>query len=73
MAKKIQHVWVIEIGQSSLKALRCHLEGDEVVADTFDFIEYPKILSQPAAHLEALIKDVLGQFLSRTGLTVNTR
>ena len=73
MAKKIQHVWGIEIGQSSLKALRCHLEGDEVVADTFDFIEYPKILSQPEAEPEALIKDALGQFLSRNDLTGTTR
>lgn len=73
MAKKIQHVWGIEIGQSSLKALRCHLEGDDVVADTFDFIEYPKILSQPEAEPEALIKDALGQFLSRNDLTGATR
>lgn len=73
MAKKIQHVWGIEIGQSSLKALRCHLEGDQVVADTFDFIEYPKILSQPDAEPEALINDALGQFLSRNDLTGTTR
>jgi type IV pilus assembly protein PilM len=73
MAKKIQHVWGIEIGQSSLKALRCHLEGDQVVADTFDFIEYPKILSQPDAEPEALIKDALGQFLSRNDLAGATR
>ncbi|MBU6386361.1 MAG: pilus assembly protein PilM [Planctomycetes bacterium] len=73
MAKKIQHVWGIEIGQSSLKALRCHLEGDQVVADTFDFIEYPKILSQPDAEPEALIHDALGQFLSRNDLTGTTR
>ena len=73
MAKKIQHVWGIEIGQSSLKALRCHLDGDQVVADTFDFIEYPKILSQPDAEPEALINDALGQFLSRNDLTGTTR
>ncbi len=73
MAKKIQHVWGIEIGQSSLKALRCHLDGDQVVADTFDYIEYPKILSQPDAEPEALINDALGQFLSRNDLTGSTR
>ena len=39
---KAQHVWGIEIGQSSLKALRCHLEGSQVVTDAFDYIEYPK-------------------------------
>ena len=42
-------VWGIEIGQSALKALRCTLKDGEVIADAFDFIEYPKILSQPEA------------------------
>ena len=65
MAKKIQHVWGLEIGQSALKGLRCHVEGDQVVADTFDFVEYPKILSQPEAEPEMLIADALQQFLSR--------
>lgn len=68
MAKKLQHVWGIEIGQSSLKALRCHLEGDQIVTDTFDFVEYPKILSQPEAEPEALVSDALEQFISRNDL-----
>ena len=68
MAKKLQHVWGIEIGQSSLKALRCHMEGDQVVADTFDFVEYPKILSQPEAEPEALVSDAMQQFISRNDL-----
>jgi type IV pilus assembly protein PilM len=73
MAKKIQHVWGIEIGQSSLKALRCHAEGDQVVADTFDYVEYPKILSQPEAEPEALVADALSQFLSRNDLKGATK
>jgi type IV pilus assembly protein PilM len=73
MAKKIQHVWGIEIGQSSLKALRCHTEGDQVVADTFDYVEYPKILSQPEAEPEALVADALSQFLSRNDLKGATK
>ena len=62
---KAQNVWGIEIGQSSLKALRCHLEGSQVVTDAFDYIEYPKILSQPEAEPEKLIAEALEQFLSR--------
>ncbi|XZE51921.1 type IV pilus assembly protein PilM [Planctomycetaceae bacterium SH139] len=58
-------VWGIEIGQSALKALRCRVEGDEVVADAFDFIEYPKILSQPEAEPEVLIREALEKFLER--------
>jgi len=68
MAKKLNHVWGMEIGQSSLKALRCHLEGGAVVADMFDFVEYPKILSQPEAEPEKLIADAIEQFISRNDL-----
>ncbi len=38
---KATSVWGIEIGQSALKALRCRLDGDQVVAEAFDYIEYP--------------------------------
>ncbi len=68
MAKKIQHVWGLEIGQSALKGLRCHLDGDKIVTDTFDFVEYPKILSQPEAEPELLIADAMQQFMSRNDL-----
>ncbi|MCC9601411.1 type IV pilus assembly protein PilM [Stieleria sp. JC731] len=62
---KSSSVWGIEIGQSALKALRCSLVNDEVVADAFDFIEYPKILSQPEADPEELIADALNQLIER--------
>jgi len=68
MAKKIQHVWGMEIGQSALKGLRCHLDGDKIITDTFDFVEYPKILSQPEAEPELLIADAMQQFMSRNDL-----
>ena len=60
---KSNSVWGIEIGQSALKALRCSLVDDEVVADAFDYIEYPKILSQPEAVPEELIADAINQFI----------
>jgi len=65
---KTMGVWGIDIGQCALKALRCHLEGDVVVADAFDFIEYPKVLSQPDANPPELIKEALQLFLSRNEL-----
>jgi type IV pilus assembly protein PilM len=58
-------VWGIEIGQSALKALRCSLVSGEVVADAFDYIEYPKILSQPEADPEELIAEAMQQLLQR--------
>ncbi|HEX3999970.1 MAG TPA: type IV pilus assembly protein PilM [Pirellulales bacterium] len=64
---KSNAVWGIDIGQCAVKALRCvpHDEPGKIVADAFDFIEYPKILSQPEADPVELVRDALKQFLSR--------
>ena len=62
---KSNSVWGIEIGQSALKALRCSLDGGEIVADAFDYVEYPKILSQPEADPEQLVADAMAQLLER--------
>ncbi len=63
-------VWGIDIGQCSLKALRCRAGDtpDTVIADAFDFIEYPKILSQPDAEPAELISEALKLFLSRNSV-----
>jgi len=62
-------VWGIDIGQCALKAVRCRsLEDGRAVADAFDYVEYPKILSQPEADPAALIHDALQQFLSRNSV-----
>ncbi len=64
---KSNAIWGIDIGQCALKALRC-VPGDEpdkITADAFDFIEYPKILSQPEADPVELVRDAIAQFLSR--------
>jgi type IV pilus assembly protein PilM len=62
-----QGVWGIDIGQCALKALRCVPSEDpkKVTAEAFDYIEYPKILSQPEANPDELIADAIQQFLSR--------
>src|SRR5271165_271110 len=64
---KIQAVWAIEIGQAALKALKLVAgpNPDEVVAEAFDFIEYPKILSQPDADTEELVREALATFTDR--------
>lgn len=61
-------VWGIEIGQSALKALRCSLSGDQVVAEAFDYIEYPKILSQPDSDPETMVREALDTFVKRNDL-----
>lgn len=67
MAKNVG-VWGIDIGQCALKAMRCTMEDGQVVADAFDYIEYPKILTQPEANPEELIQEAMEQFLSRNTL-----
>ena len=64
---KSDAVWGIDVGQCALKALRCraHDDGKRLVAEAFDFIEYPKILSQPDADPAELVGDAIEQFLSR--------
>ena len=65
-------VWGIDIGQCALKALQCRphkKDPNQIVVDSFDYIEYPKILSQPEADPEELIREALQQFLERNDLT----
>ena len=67
---RIEAVWGIDIGNCSLKALRCRLaeEPGQVIADAFDYIEYPQILTQPGAEPGQLVGEALQQFLSRNDL-----
>ena len=64
---KTNAVWGIDIGQCALKALRCTLgaDGSSIVADKYDIVEYPKILSATDADPEELVADAIQQFLSR--------
>jgi type IV pilus assembly protein PilM len=61
-------VWGIDIGQCALKALRCRpheKEENRLVVEAFDYIEYPKILTQPEANRDELIREALQTFVSR--------
>lgn len=62
--------WGIEIGQAGLKAIKLRYAeaADQVVAVAFDYIPHPKILSQPDAIPEELIRDALKTFLSRNSV-----
>ncbi|MEM7455270.1 MAG: type IV pilus assembly protein PilM [Planctomycetota bacterium] len=64
---KSKAVWGIDIGQCALKALKCVVsdDGETVVAEKYDFIEYPKILSSADADPEELVQSALEEFLSR--------
>jgi type IV pilus assembly protein PilM len=69
---KSNAVWGIDIGQCALKALRCrpHEKDDHrIVVEAFDYIEYSKILTQPEANREELIREALQQFVSRNDVS----
>jgi type IV pilus assembly protein PilM len=61
-------VWGIDLGQCALKALRVEAQGDDIVATAFDYVEHPKILSQPDADPDQLTREALEKFLSRNSL-----
>ncbi len=68
MAAHVPGVWGIDLGQCALKAIRLEMKEGQVVATAFDYIEHPKILSQPDADPDQLTREALEQFLSRNSL-----
>jgi type IV pilus assembly protein PilM len=60
-----QGVWGIDVGQSALKALRLEVIDGVLTATAFDYVEHPKILSQPDADPDQLTREALEKFLSR--------
>src|SRR5262245_6178321 len=68
MAKKPVGVWGIDLGQCGLKAIRLEEIEAGVVATAFDYVEHPKILSQPDADPDQLTREALEKFLSHNNL-----
>ena len=67
MAAETQAAWGIEIGQAGLKAIKLRYAeaAQQVVAVAFDYVPHPKLLSQPDAVPDELIRQALDTFLSR--------
>src|SRR5579859_705085 len=65
-------VWGIDLGQCALKAVRLQEVEGELTATAFDYVEYPKILSQPDADPDQLTREALQKFLSRNTLRGDT-
>jgi type IV pilus assembly protein PilM len=71
MAVKPKGVWGIDIGQCALKALRLEMIDDKPTATAFDYVEHTKILSQPDADPDTLIREALEKFLSRNEIKLD--
>lgn len=68
---KSDAVWGIDVGQCALKALRCRRhekDTNRIVVEAFDYIEYPKLLSQQDADREELVQQALETFLERNDI-----
>src|SRR5437868_11072167 len=68
MANQQAGVWGIDLGQCALKALRLEVIDGQVTATAFDYVEHPKILSQPDADPDQLTREALEKFLARNSL-----
>jgi type IV pilus assembly protein PilM len=68
MAVRQPGAWGIDIGQCALKALRMEIIQGVATATAFDYVEHPKILSQPDADPDLLTREALEKFLSRNSL-----
>ncbi|MFM7205660.1 MAG: type IV pilus assembly protein PilM [Planctomycetaceae bacterium] len=65
------YAWGIDIGKCGLKALRCQISPTDprkLIADAFEYIEYPMMLSQPEADPVELVRAAIEEFLSRHSL-----
>ena len=65
------YTWGIDIGKCALKALRCRLspaDPRKLVAEAFDYVEYPMLLSQPEADGTELVRQALEEFTGRNEL-----
>src|SRR5262245_21301395 len=61
-------VWGIDLGQCALKAIRLEEIDGQLTATAFDYVEHPKILSQPDADPDQLTREALEKFLSRNSI-----
>ena len=61
-------VWGIDLGQCGLKAVRVEFKDGKATATAFDYHEHPKILSQPDADPDQLVREALETFLDRNDL-----
>src|SRR5262245_19326426 len=63
-----QGVWGIDVGHCALQPLRLEMSEGQLTATAFDYIEHPKILSQPDADPDQLTREALEKFLSRNSI-----
>jgi type IV pilus assembly protein PilM len=60
-----QAAWGIDVGVSSLKALKLRRDGDRVAVEEFEVIEHDKFLTEPDVDRDTLIRETLKKFMAK--------
>jgi type IV pilus assembly protein PilM len=60
-----QTAWGLDVGVTSLKAIKLRRDGDMVSVEAFDVVEHDKFLSEPDVDRDAMIQQTLQKFLLR--------
>jgi type IV pilus assembly protein PilM len=60
-----QAAWGLDVGVSSLKAIKLRRDGDRVLVEAFDVLEHDKFLSEPDVDRDALIRSTLQKFMNK--------
>ena len=63
-----QAAWGIDVGVSSLKAIKLRRDGDRVLIEAFEVMEHDKFLSEEGADRDALIRSTLQKFMAKYGI-----
>jgi len=64
--------WGLDVGVSSLKAIKLRRDGDRVTVEAFDVMEHDKFLSEPDVDRDAMIRATLQKFVNKYGVRRDT-
>lgn len=64
--------WGLDIGTTSLKAIKLRRDGDAVAVEAFDVVEHDKMLTEPDVDRDQVIRHTLQKFLERNPLKRDT-
>src|ERR1041385_4799920 len=67
-----QSAWGIDVGVSSLKAIKLRRDGDRVVVEAFDVLEHDRFLTESDVDRDALIRSTLQKFMNKYAIRRET-
>lgn len=64
----VQAAWGVDVGVSSLKAIKLRRDGSQVIVEAFDVIEHDKFLTEEGVDRDAMIRATLQKLVAKQGL-----